>query len=428
MRHLLAVAMVGLLSAGFASSADDAVVERIRIASERLEPSLVECRRWFHAHPELSNRESETGAEIARRLRQMGYEPRTGVAGHGVVAVLEGGKPGPVVAWRSDIDALPIDEAVDVPWRSQNPGVMHACGHDVHLTVGLGVAELLMGMRDDVPGTVLLLFQPAEEGAPPGEDGGASRMLAEGVFGDAVPDAVFGLHVMPNHEVGTVAWASGEFMASADRFDITISGRMTHGSAPQDGVDAVWVGAQVVGALQAIVAREIDSRRPVVVSVGTFSAGSRFNIIAGSAELSGTVRTLDETAQDHVEAAIRRIVDGLCAAHRATCDVAYDRGTPMVVNDPELTRRSVGVLRALLGDDAVFEVEPIMAAEDFSEYARVVPGFFFFLGVGNEAVGWTSYVHTPAFRPDERAITVGVRAAATLLLDALAVRSSAPGP
>ncbi|HSN53787.1 MAG TPA: M20 family metallopeptidase [Candidatus Sulfomarinibacteraceae bacterium] len=419
MRRLLTTALLVLLSPGIVVALDDATADRIRAAADELYPSLVECRRWFHAHPELSNREAATGAEIARRLRAMGYEPRTGVAGHGVVAVLEGGRPGPVVAWRSDIDALPIEEAVDVPWRSQNPGVMHACGHDVHTTVGLGVAELLMGMRDEVPGTVVFLFQPAEEGAPPGEEGGATLVLAEGALDDPRPEAIFGLHVMPNHEVGTAAWGSGPFMASADRFSITVTGRMTHGSAPQDGIDAVWVGAQVVAALQGIVAREIDSRSPVVVSVGTFDAGSRFNIIAGSAELTGTVRTLDAAAQDHVEAAMRRVVEGVCAAHRASCEVQYDRVTPMVVNDPELARSAVAALRGLLGDDAVFEVDPIMAAEDFAEYARVLPGFFFFLGVGNEAEGWTSYVHTPTFRPDEEALRVGVRAVSTLLLDFL---------
>jgi amidohydrolase len=394
-------------------------LNRIVAASDELYPSLVECRRWFHAHPELSNREEKTAAEITRRLRAMGYEPRTGIAGHGVTAVLEGGRPGPVVAWRSDIDALPIEEAVDVPWKSQNPGVMHACGHDVHTTIGLGVAELLHGMREDIPGTVLFIFQPAEEGPPPGEVGGASQMLAEGVFDDPRPEAVFGLHVMPDREAGTVAWGAGSLMASADRFTIAVTGRMTHGSAPQDGVDAIWVASQVVDALQGITSREIDSRDPVVVSVGTFHAGNRFNIIAGSAELTGTVRTLSGADRDHVEAAISRIVDGVCAAHRAHCDVAYQRFTPVLANDPALTRRSVGVLTDLLGADSVVNADPIMAAEDFAEYARVVPGFFFFLGVGNQARGWTSYVHTPTFQPDEEAIRVGVSAAAVLLLGAL---------
>ena len=418
MRNAAFVLLLGLLSSTVLAL-DPATVDRIAAETDGLYPSLVEARRWFHAHPELSNREVETSAEIVRRLEAMGYEPRTGLAGHGVVAVLEGGRPGPVVAWRSVIDALPITEAVDVPWKSANDGVMHACGHDVHMTVGLGTAELLMRMRDQVPGTVVFLFQPAEEGPPPGEVGGATEMLADGALDDPKPIAVFGSHVMPNFEVGTIGWGSGGVMASADRFTIRVQGRMTHGSAPQDGIDAIWVGSQIVDALQGIIAREVDSRKPAVVSVGTFTAGNRFNIIAGSAELTGTVRTLEAAARDQIEAAISRIVAGVCDAHRASCEVDYQRFTPVLVNDPELTAASVETLRSTLGADAVIEAEPIMAAEDFAEYARVVPGFFFMLGVGNTEKGWTSYVHTPTFQPDEEALRVGVRAASALLLGAL---------
>jgi amidohydrolase len=419
MRALLTLCLSILLIPCSSLALDRAAIDEINQRTDELYPSLVECRRWFHVHPELSNREQATGAEIARRLREMGYEPRTGVAGHGVVAILEGGKPGPVVAWRSDIDALPIDEAVDVPWKSQNAGVMHACGHDVHITVGLGAAAVLMAMKDEVPGTVIFLFQPAEEGPPPGEEGGATLVLKEGVFADPVPVAIFGSHVMPNHEVGTIGWGSGGFMASADRFTIRVTGRMTHGSAPQDGIDAIWVGSQIVDGLQGIISREVDARNPAVVSVGTFDAGNRFNIIAGSAELTGTVRTLDPAARDYIEAAISRIVAGVCSAHRASCEVDYQRFTPVLVNDPELTAASVEILREELGDAAVHEAVPIMAAEDFAEYARVAPSFFFMLGVGNTEKGWTSYVHTPTFQPDEEAIKVGVRAASALLLGTL---------
>ena len=421
MRNAAFFLLVGLL-ATTALAIDPATVDRIAAEADGLYPSLVEARRWFHAHPELSNREVETSAEIVRRLEAMGYEPRTGLAGNGVIAVLEGGKPGPVVAWRSDIDALPITEVVDVPWKSTNEGVMHACGHDIHMTVGLGTAEVLMRMRDEVPGTVLFLFQPAEEGPPPGEVGGATEMLADGAFDDPRPVAVFGSHVMPNFEVGTIGWGSGGVMASADRFTIRVQGKMTHGSAPQDGIDAVWVGSQIVDALQGIISREVDSRNPAVVSVGTFEAGNRFNIIAGSAELTGTVRTLEPAARDQIEAAISRIVAGVCDAHRASCEVDYQRFTPVLMNDPELTAASVETLRSTLGADAVIEAEPIMAAEDFAEYAEVVPGFFFMLGVGNTEKGWTSYVHTPTFQPDEEALRVGVRAASALLLGRLAAR------
>lgn len=424
MKHVVCL-FVSLVMLGTAAAAfDTETIERINTASDELYPSLVEARRWFHAHPELSNREVETSAEIARRLRGMGYEPRTGIAHNGVVAVLEGGRPGPVVAWRADIDALPITEAVDVPWKSQNEGVMHACGHDVHTAIGLGVAELLMGMKDDVPGTVIFLFQPAEEGAPPDEKGGASLMLEEGIFDDPRPEAVFGMHVMPTLEVGSIGWGVGGVMASADRFIIRITGKMSHGSAPQSGIDAIWVGSQVVDALQGIIAREIDSRRPAVVTVGTFEAGNRFNIIAGSAELTGTVRTLDARDRDHIEKAILRMVDGVCSAHRATCEVDYQRHTPVLVNDAELTADSVAILREVFGENAVVETESIMAAEDFAEYALVVPGSYLKLGVGNTAKGWTSYVHTPTFQPDEEALRIGVRAASAMLLGRLSAPES----
>jgi len=307
MRLLLILA--GIAAAVPAAALDPTLAERITTESERLAPKLIECRRTFHRHPELSNREHQTAAEIARRLRELGLEPRTGIAGTGVVVLVEGARPGPVVAWRSDIDALPVEEAVDVPWRSEAPGVMHACGHDVHLTIGLGTAELLAGMRDRFSGSVMFLFQPAEEGPPPGEEGGAKLMLAEGVFDGERPRAVFGLHVMPTLEVGTIGWREGGIMAAADRFSITVTGRATHGSKPQDGVDAVWVASQLVGALQGIVAREVDALRPAVVSVGTLNAGNRFNIIAGEAELTGTVRTVDPGTQDQVEAAMGRIVN-----------------------------------------------------------------------------------------------------------------------
>jgi len=382
---------------------------------DRLEPRLIECRRWFHQHPELSNREVETGAEIARRLTAMGYEPRTGVAGHGVVAVLDGAIPGPTVAWRSDIDALPINELANVPWRSENDGVMHACGHDLHLTVGLGAAEILMRNREQVRGKVVFLFQPAEEGAPPGEPGGAPLVLTEGALDDPRPDAIFGLHVMPTLEVGTIGWRVGGIMAAADRFTITIGGRMTHGSTPHDGVDAVWVAAQVVTALQGIAAREIDARRPIVVSVGSIVSGQRFNIIAGQAVLDGTVRTLDRETWTAIPEALDRIVGGVCSAHRATWAIELDRKNPVLVNDPDLARWAADALRDVVGAENLREVQPIMAAEDFAHYTERMPGFYFHLGVRNESEGKTSYVHTPTFEPDEKAIAIGVRAAVALL-------------
>jgi amidohydrolase len=391
--------------------------DRIASAASEIEAQLIEARRWFHQHPELSNREEQTGAEIARRLEAMGYEVQTGVAHTGVVAVLEGDLPGPVVAWRSDIDALPIDEQVDVPYRSTNAGVMHACGHDVHTTVGLGAAEVLMKLKNRLHGTVKFIFQPAEEGPPPGEEGGAKLMIAEGVLADPAPEAIFGLHVMPIAEAGFVGLRPGGLMAAGDRFTITIHGRMTHGSAPHDGIDAVYVGSQVVAALQALASREIDARKSLVVSVGTFNGGRRWNIIAGEAVLTGTVRTLDAETWAEIPERFERIVAGICDANRATYDLEYQRIAPVVDNDAALTAFAVQSLSRSLGAEYVLEVPPIMAAEDFAYFQQMVPGVYFFLGVANAAEGWTDYVHTPTFRPDEAAIVTGVTAAASLLAD-----------
>ena len=391
--------------------------DEIAAVAAEIEPQLIEARRWFHQHPELSNREEKTGAEIARRLEAMGYEVQTGVAHNGVVALLKGAHPGPVVAWRSDIDALPIHEQVDVPYRSTNDGVMHACGHDIHTTVGLGAAHVLMRLKDRLHGTVKFIFQPAEEGAPVGEEGGASMMIAEGVLEDPMPEAIFGLHVMPIAEAGFVAVRPGGFMAAADRFTITVRGRMTHGSKPHDGIDAVYVASQVVVALQAIASRETDPRRSLVVSVGTFNAGNRFNIIADKAVLTGTVRTLDPETWAGIPERFERIIAGVCEANRATCELDFRRTTPVVENDEDLTSFARTSFAGSLGAEHVIAGEPIMAAEDFSYFQQQIPGVYFFLGVANEAEGWTDYVHTPTFRPDEAAIVVGVKAAASLLAD-----------
>jgi amidohydrolase len=411
---ILGAAVVAAVPAG---CEERTMNDEITAVAAEIEPQLIDARRWFHQHPELSNREEKTGAAIARRLEAMGYEVQTEVAHTGVVAVLKGALPGPVVAWRSDIDALPIQEKVDVPYRSTNDGVMHACGHDVHTMVGLGTAEVLMRLKDRLHGTVKFIFQPAEEGAPVGEEGGASMMIAEGVLEDPMPEAIFGLHVMPTYEAGDVALGPGGYMAAADRFTITINGRMTHGSKPHDGVDAVYIGSQVVTALQAIASRETDPRRSLVVSVGTFNAGNRFNIIADKAVLTGTVRTLDRETWAGIPERFERIIAGVCEANRATCELDFERTTPVVDNDERLTSFARTSCAGSLGAEHVIEGEPIMAAEDFSYFQQQIPGVYFFLGVANEAEGWTDYVHTPTFRPDEAAIVVGVKAVASLLAD-----------
>jgi amidohydrolase len=408
---------LGVIIALPAIAEEDGMTHQIAAVAREIEPDLIEARRWFHQHPELSNREEKTGREIARRLEEMGYDVTTGVANTGVVAVLEGAHPGPVVAWRSDIDALPIDEEVDVPYRSTNPGVMHACGHDVHTTVGLGAAAVLMRLEDELHGTVKFIFQPAEEGAPVGEDGGATMMIAEGVLEDPRPEAIFGLHVMPIAEAGFVGLRPGGLMAAGDRFTLKIHGRMTHGSAPHSGIDAVYVAAQVVNALQAIPSREVDARNSLVVSIGTFNAGNRWNIIAGEAVLTGTVRSLDTKTWEEIPGRFERVVAGICEANRATYELDYARIAPVVDNHQRLTGFATASLARSLGPDKVLEVPPIMAAEDFAYFQQKVPGVYFFLGVANAAEGWTDYVHTPTFRPDEAAIVTGVTAAASLLAD-----------
>jgi amidohydrolase len=408
---------VAVIAAAPAGSEERTMNDEIAAVASELESRLIDARRWFHEHPELSNREVETAAEIARRLEAMGYEVETGVAHNGVVAILEGALPGPVVAWRSDIDALPIEEQVEVAYRSTNAGVMHACGHDVHTTVGLGAAEVLMKLKSRLHGTVKFIFQPAEEGPPPGEEGGAMLMIAEGVLTNPAPEAIFGLHVMPIAEAGFVGLRPGGLMAAADRFTITIHGRMTHGSAPQDGIDAVYVGSQVVTALQALASREVDARKSLVVSVGTFNSGRRWNIIAGEAVLTGTVRTLDAETWVEIPERFERIVDGICDASGATYDLDYERIAPVVDNHSGLAAFAAESLSRNLGAENVLEVPPIMAAEDFAYFQQKVPGVYFFLGVANAAEGWTDYVHTPTFRPDESAIVTGVTAAASLLAD-----------
>ena len=412
---VFAMALI-FIPTGWIAAEESSMNQEIAAAASQIEEELIEARRWFHQHPELSNREVNTAAEIARRLRGMGYEVETGVAHNGVVAILEGALPGPVVAWRADIDALPIEETVDVPYRSENPGVMHACGHDVHMTVGLGTAKVLMGLKDRLHGTVKFIFQAAEEGPPAGEDGGAAMMIAEGVLENPRPAAIFGSHVMPM-EAGIVGWRAGGLLAASDTFRLKIHGRMTHGSAPHDGVDAVYIGSQVVTALQAIASREIDARKSVVVTVGTFNAGLRWNIVAAEAVLSGTVRTLDPETWASIPERIERVIAGICEANRATYELDYERGSPVVDNNAVLAKFAAESFSRSLGEGNVYEIEPIMASEDFADYQQEIPGMFFFLGVANAANGWTDYVHTPTFRPDEAAIVTGVTAAASLLAD-----------
>ncbi len=385
--------------------------------AEALRSRLVEQRRDFHMHPELSNREERTARVVASRLRELGLEEiKTGVAKHGVVALLKGDKPGPVVAVRADMDALPIQETIDVPYKSQTPGVKHACGHDVHTTVALGVAEVLSRMRENIPGSIKFIFQPAEEGPPSGEEGGAPLMIKEGALENPRPLAIFGLHCSPEIEVGKIGVRSGSAQASADDIDITIHGRMAHAAAPHKGVDAVLVAAECVTALQSIHSRRVDTFEPLIITIGTIHGGNRRNIIAPEVRLEGTVRTLSEEVRTRVKELMHATLSGVTSAHGAGFGLKFREITRVVFNDPKLVEETLPAMRRAVGETNVVTVPQRMGAEDFSYFQQVIPGFYFRLGVGNKAKGITADTHTPEFDVDEDCLVVGVKVMANTLL------------
>ncbi|HYX41334.1 MAG TPA: amidohydrolase, partial [Pyrinomonadaceae bacterium] len=388
-RRLNLICALALLAAFFTSVAPQQVAsnhtlsdspraQKIARAAESLRAQLVAQRRDFHMHPELSNREERTSRIVAERLRAIGLEDiKTGVGRYGVTALLKGAKPGPVVAVRADMDALPIQEVNDVPYKSLNPGVKHACGHDAHTTIELGVAEILSKMRDEIHGTIKFIFQPAEEGAPAGEEGGAALMIKEGALENPRPTAIFGLHVMPVIEVGQIAYNSGPAMASSDHFVITIHGKKVHGAYPHDGIDAVVVAAECVTALQTIRSRRVDTTEPLVITVGIIQGGNRFNIIADEVKLEGTVRTLSEDVRKRAQSLMRETLDGITKAYGATFEMKYEEGAAVTYNEPALVEETLPTIRGIIGEKNLVSPKPQMGAEDFSYYQRVVPGFYY---------------------------------------------------
>jgi amidohydrolase len=395
--------------------------ERVAKAADALSGKLLEQRRDFHMYPELSNREERTARVVAERLRAIGLdEVKTGVGKHGVVALLKGGKPGPVVAWRADMDALPVFSISDKPFKSRNNGVHHACGHDAHIAIGLGVAELLAGMRELIPGTIEFIFQPAEEGAPRGEEGGAALMIKEGALDNPRPAAIFGLHVWSLAPTGTVNYSSGPAMASADTFTVAIKGKQVHASTPHLGIDAIAVAAQCVTALQNIRSRRIDPNESMVLSIGSIHGGNRSNIITSEVKMEGTIRTFSENTRESVRGMMRRTLAGCTAAGDASFTLDFDGANyPVTVNHPGLTAESLPQMRRVLGAANVVESKPVTGAEDFSYYQKLIPGFFWFLGVRNEKLGITGAHHTPEFDLDEGALVPGLKVAANQLLDYL---------
>ncbi len=412
-------------------SAQTPLSEEIDRLAAEVEPAVIAWRRDIHQHPELSNREFRTAKLVAEHLRSLGMDVRTGVAHTGVVGVLKGGKPGAVVALRADMDALPVAEQTGLEFASQAKGmyegrevnVMHACGHDNHTAILMGAAAVLAGVREQIPGTVKFVFQPAEEGPPQGEDGGASMMVAEGVLAEPQVDAIFGLHIGQADAVGEASYRPGGAMASAQRFDITLRGRQTHGAMPWAGVDPILVGAHVVTALQSIVSRQVDiTRAPAVVSVGSFHAGVRNNIIPDVATMSGTIRTFDPQTRVDIEQRLTAVVTAVAESMGATAEVVVDPGVPVTFNDEALTAHMLPTLQRVYGGDNVRLGNRITGAEDFSFYQQAVPGFFFFIGGRSPDVPAEQAVpnHSPLFDADEGALLPGVRAMAQLAADYLA--------
>ena len=395
-------------------------------------PKVVAWRRDIHQHPELGNSETRTAKLVADHLRALGLDVRTGVGKTGVVAVLRGGRPGPVVALRADMDALPVTEQVDLPFKStvrtkfngQDVGVMHACGHDMHVAMLLGAAEVLAGMKAQLPGTVKFIFQPAEEGPPAGETGGAKLMIAEGALANPAPAAIFGLHVgVTPRPAGHVSYRPMGAMAGADVMRVVVRGRQTHGAVPWAGVDPIVVAAQVVLGLQTVVSRQIDlTASPAVVTVGSIQGGVRNNIIPDSVVMLGTVRTFDLAMRDTIHARVRRTAELVAQASGATAEVSFVANAPVTFNDPTLTARMLPTLKRVAGEQNVSVSPQTTGAEDFGYFEQKVPGLFVFLGVVPKGADPKTVApnHSPKFFADESAMPTGVRTLASLAVDFLA--------
>ncbi|AKC86289.1 amidohydrolase [Pseudoxanthomonas suwonensis] len=419
---LLLVVFPSSLLAAAPAPADAAAAQR---------EAMVQWRRDFHRHPELGGHEVRTAEAIARELRALGLEPRTGIARTGVTAVLKGALPGPRIALRADMDALPVTEETGLPfastatstYRGQPVGVMHACGHDMHMAILLGVARALAARRDSLPGEVMFVFQPSEEGPDePGAPFGARLMLDEGVWKDFTPEAVFGLHVWAGLPVGQVGFRSGPLLASADEWTLTVRGRQTHGSRPWDGVDPITIGAQILLGTQSLIARQVNiASTPVVLTAGQFNSGVRFNIIPDEAKLVGTLRTFDPAVREDVIARFDRIARDYAHAAGGTAELQVASNAPATVNDPVLARRVWPSLRAAVGEEHAVEMPLVTVAEDFSQFANEVPGAYFFVGTTPAAKDPAAVPinHSPHYAPDEAALEVGARAMLQVALDYL---------
>ncbi|MCD9188644.1 MAG: amidohydrolase [Pyrinomonadaceae bacterium] len=426
MKKLIALIFVSLLSANAVFAVD--MSKEINAATEKIMPQVVEWRRHLHQNPELSNREFKTAKYVEDYLRKLGIEVKTGVAKTGVIGILKGNQPGPTIGLRADMDALPVTERNSLAFASkekaeyngQTVGVMHACGHDTHVAMLLGAATVLSGMKDKIKGTVVFIFQPAEEGAPAGEEGGAKLMVKEGVMDNPKIDAIFGIHINAQTEIGKIKYKSGSMMAAADWFTIKVKGKQTHGSQPWLGIDPVAVSTQIINGLQLIVSRQSElTKAPVVISVGKINAGVRENIIPEELTMAGTIRTLDSQMQKDVHAKIKLTAEKIAESMGATVEVTFDTKTLVTYNTPELVRQMLPSLEKAAGTENVSEMEWTTGAEDFSYFGEKAPSFFFYVGgmpKGKDPKETAAH-HTPDFFIDDSRLDVGVKSFCNLVFD-----------
>ena len=418
--------LLALLTIAYSATAqmDKTILKDI----ENIEGKVIDWRHYFHENPELSNREFNTAKKIAEHLKSLGMEVQTEVAITGVVGILKGDLPGKVVALRADIDGLPVTERNDLAFKStvkstfldKETGVMHACGHDTHISILMGVAEILSKHKDKIKGTVKFIFQPAEEGPPPGEEGGAKVMIKEGVLKNPDVDAIFGLHINSGTPVGTIRYKSGGTMAAVERFVIDVQGKQTHGSAPWTGVDPILISAKIIDGFQTIISRESPLvQEAAVITIGKITSGVRFNIIPESAEMIGTVRTLDPTMRELIMRRMNEMARDIAKAYGGTATIEWQNNTVVTYNDPALTAQMVPTLEAMAGKENVQIMKATTGGEDFSYFQEVIPGFYFFLGGMTPGSTEVFPHHTPDFKIDDAGMLLGVKTMTQVALDYL---------
>lgn len=430
MKYIFLTTFVAFFFNTVSAQTDNKLPAKFAQLAKDIEPKVIEWRRHFHENPELSNREIKTASKIEAHLRSLGMEVQTGVAHTGVVGLLKGGKPGPVIALRADMDALPVTERNSLPFASkvtttfndQEVGVMHACGHDTHMAILMGVAEILASMKNEIKGTVKFIFQPAEEGSPKGEEGGAELMVKEGVLENPKVDVIFGLHISSQTELGKVTYRSGGLMASVNDMRIVVKGRQAHGAAPWTSIDPIVVSAQIINNLQTIVSRNLDvTQNAGVVTVGSIHGGVRSNIIPEQVEMWGTLRALSVQDEQLLISRVKQIAEKTAEAHGATVEVEipYSSHYPVTFNNVDLTQRMVPSLKKAAGDENVLVIAPHTGAEDFSFFQEKIPGLFFFVGARPPEISAADAPshHTPDFMIDERGMLTGIKAMLQLTLD-----------